>query len=341
MGSLHTTEHSAPHRPSPETSSSEDPQSLLQQADVIRDSLLVPTRSLTDTEEQQAFDSAARSAAALGIDFSSQVLSFAPRPPPGRSTSIGPSPSGASAAAVRQRRLLNGSSLSCGPARRPISNKPEKVLDAAEICDDFYYNLMDWSVINQVAIALRGRAFIWDCEEAEVYALVDMAEEPERVGGNYNTLISAIKWHPDGNFLAVATDSGYTQIWDTVERRRVRTLKPHPGGGTTGSAICTMGWADATTLTVGYDSGLVVDHDIRLADSTIRAIQAHAGCACGLLWRDDGGLLATGGNDNIVKVWDRHSTQPIMSRSEHTGAVKVSVLLCLMGWRDNNRKGKM
>lgn len=296
----------------------DDTPSLLQQADAIKDAHILPTGSMTDLEEQQALNSAARSAAALGIEFSPQVLSFAPRPP-------GAGAGNTSAASVRQRRLLSAATNNLH-SRRPIPNKPEKVLDAADVCDDFYYNLMDWSVTNQVAIALQGRAFIWDCEEAQVYELVDLAEEPERVGGNVCALISSLKWHSDGTFLVVGTDGGYAQVWDTVERRRVRTLKPSAEGGATATAICTLGWADATTLTLGYASGLVVDHDIRAADSTIRTINAHAGYACGLLWRDDGGLLATGGNDNIVKVFDRNSREPVMTRTEHQAAVKVRVL---------------
>ena len=219
--------------------------------------------------------------------------------------------------------LVGNNSSSSLAGRRKISSRPDKVLDAADICDDFYYNLIDWSVRNQVAIALRGAVYVWDCESAEVFALVDLAEESERVGGGEAALITSLRWHLDGGYIIIGTEEGYAQLWDTEQRRRLRTFKPNAERDAMSSAICAIDWADNVTVTLGYGSGLVVDHDIRQANSVIRKLQAHSGSACGIKWRDDGKLLATGGNDNTVKVWSRDSDEPIMTRSEHKAAVKV------------------
>lgn len=37
---------------------------------------------------------------------------------------------------------------------RKISSQPYKILDAPNLCDDFYLNLMDWSLSNILAVAL-------------------------------------------------------------------------------------------------------------------------------------------------------------------------------------------
>lgn len=293
------------------------------QADAIKESNMVPgTSHMTDTEEQQVLNNAARSASALGLDFSQQILTFAPAAP---GSSQDGQANAAAAAALRARRAaaLNNAGNASLAGRRKISNKPDKVLDAADICDDFYYNLIDWSVKNQVAIALRRSAYIWDCEEAVVFELLDLAEEPERLGGGEAALITSIKWHPDGELLIVGTEGGYAQVWDTTQKRRIRTFKPSAEGGATASMICALDWADPSTVTLGYGSGLVADHDIRQAESVVRSFNAHSGSACGIIWRDDGGLLATGGNDNMVKVYNRHSETPIMSRAEHKAAIKA------------------
>ncbi len=310
-------------------------------ADAIKDGKLLPgsngnggsgsanssMQHLTMAEEQAQLTAAARNAAALGLDLSQQILTFAPQAP-----GSGSGGSGGAAAAMRARRPVGAASSGASssalhmPGRRKISNKPDKVLDAADICDDFYYNLIDWSVRNQVAIALRSSAYIWDCETAEVGELVDMLAQPERLGGGEASTITCLKWHPEGQYLVVATELGYAQLWDTANEegaRRLRTFKPSAQGGGTCSAIHAIDWADSFTLTLGYASGLVVDHDIRQADSVVRTLEAHSQSVCGLVWRDDGKLLATGGNDNMVRVWSRDSDEPVMSRSEHKAAVKV------------------
>lgn len=37
---------------------------------------------------------------------------------------------------------------------RKISSAPYKILDAPALCDDFYLNLVDWSPLNTLAVAL-------------------------------------------------------------------------------------------------------------------------------------------------------------------------------------------
>jgi cell division cycle protein 20 (cofactor of APC complex) len=59
----------------------------------------------------------------------------------------------------------------------------------------------------------------------------------------------------------------------------------------------------------------------------------HTGEVCGLRWRPDGELLASGGNDNVVNIWDgrvgdvaegaRGSAK--WTKRNHTAAVKVTL----------------
>ena len=49
----------------------------------------------------------------------------------------------------------------------------------------------------------------------------------------------------------------------------------------------------------------------------------HESEVCGLKWRPDGQMLASGGNDNMVNIWDARSSVPKHSKTEHTAAVKV------------------
>jgi WD40 repeat protein len=42
-----------------------------------------------------------------------------------------------------------------------------------------------------------------------------------------------------------------------------------------------------------------------------------------LKWRPDGQLLASGGNDNLVNIWDARSSQAKITKGNHSAAVKV------------------
>lgn len=54
---------------------------------------------------------------------------------------------------------------------RKISKKPYKILDAPNLQDDFYLNLLDWSDNNQIAVALDSALFVWSGCSSEVTKL--------------------------------------------------------------------------------------------------------------------------------------------------------------------------
>ena len=47
---------------------------------------------------------------------------------------------------------------------RRVSKVPFKVLDAPQLQDDFYLNLVDWSATNVLAVGLLGAVYIWSAE---------------------------------------------------------------------------------------------------------------------------------------------------------------------------------
>ena len=59
---------------------------------------------------------------------------------------------------------------------RKISPAPYKILDAPNLCDDFYLNLVDWSSSNILAVALAHRVYIWNANTSSVCELVDLGE---------------------------------------------------------------------------------------------------------------------------------------------------------------------
>jgi len=45
---------------------------------------------------------------------------------------------------------------------RQISNIPEKILDAPDIVDDFYLNILEWGVNNVLSVGLQNKVYLWN-----------------------------------------------------------------------------------------------------------------------------------------------------------------------------------
>ncbi|RKO87785.1 WD40-repeat-containing domain protein [Blyttiomyces helicus] len=191
--------------------------------------------------------------------------------------------------------------------QRRIRTDPEKILDAPGITDDFYLSLMDWSKTNVLAVALENTVFVHNHETGETEALGNVGSQ-ETVG--------SVQWSPDGNFLAVGLVSGPIQVWSLETMKRVRTMKGRI------SRVGVLSW-DRAMLSSGGRDGSIWHHDVRTPEHKIAALVAHESAVCGLKWRPDGQMLASGGNDNKVMLWDARSTLPRMVKTDHQSAVKA------------------
>lgn len=61
--------------------------------------------------------------------------------------------------------------------------------------------------------------------------------------------------------------------------------------------------------------------------------KSHFGEICGIEWNRNGYVFATGGNDNIVNIWDiRKFKKPTLTIEEHKAAVRA---LKWCPWKDN------
>lgn len=54
---------------------------------------------------------------------------------------------------------------------RPVSKVPYKVLDAPELADDFYLNLVDWGAQGVLAVGLGESVYLWNSESGKVEQL--------------------------------------------------------------------------------------------------------------------------------------------------------------------------
>jgi cell division cycle 20-like protein 1, cofactor of APC complex len=116
-----------------------------------------------------------------------------------------------------------------------------KVLDAPELQDDFYLNLVDWSSQNMLSgifhflsiyafhLILRGFfpqvglntcVYLWSACNSQVVKLCDL-------GSDNNESVTSVQWSERGDLLAVGTHKGILQIWDTHAQKTIHNMKIH------------------------------------------------------------------------------------------------------------------
>ena len=238
-------------------------------------------------------------ASACGVNLNTRILQFKPAPP-----------ESSKPIDLRQQynRPLKAANASSAQFRRRIATAPERVLDAPGLIDDYYLNLLDWSSGNQVAIGLERNVYVWSADEGSVSCLMETSPD---------TYVSSVKWSGDGAYVSVGLGTGEVQIWDVAEGIKVRSMFGHD------TRVGVMGW-NKHLLSTGARSGLVFNHDVRIAEHKVAELVSHTSEVCGLEWRSDGAQLATGGNDNLVSIWDARSLAvPKFTKTNHKAAVKA------------------
>lgn len=64
---------------------------------------------------------------------------------------------------------------------RYVCKTPYRVLDAPDLQDDFYLNLLDWSSTNILAVGLSQSAYLWTAHTAAVRKLCDLSAEHDTI----------------------------------------------------------------------------------------------------------------------------------------------------------------
>jgi len=245
---------------------------------------------------------------------SSRVLSFQAKPP-------GPPDSHSN-----NLKILYSSSksqLSSKKVARHIPQAPERILDAPDIINDYYLNLVDWSSNNHLAVALGAHVYLWNAASGDIHQLCELEAEDDYV--------SSVKWVEEGTYLALGTSSGSVQLWDVEQSRMLRVLAGLD------SRVASLSW-NKWLVAGGSRAGQIQQSDTRVAEHCVARVQGHSQEVCGLAWAPDGKYLASGGNDNVLNIWasEGHSlhtaSSPLHSLTSHQAAVKA---LAWCPWQSN------
>lgn len=220
----------------------------------------------------------------------------------------------------QQGRSANlGASGARTKATRHIPSAPEKILDAPALVDDYYLKLLDWSCNNTLAVALGPSVYLWNASSGTISELCTLP-----AADDYVTSVAWIK--EGGGVVAIGTASADVQLWDADKCKQVRSMKGHA------ARVGALDW-NSHVLTSGSRDTSIVNHDVRIREHAVATLMAHTQEVCGLKWSPDGALLASGGNDNTLCIWDSAigggagaspATQaPRHTLTDHQAAVKA------------------
>ena len=86
-------------------------------------------------------------------------------------------------------------------------------MDAPDLVNDYYLNLLDWGSSNVLAIALANTVYLWDATDGNTSELVTVDDESGPV--------TSVKWAPNGRHISVGLNSSDVQLWDSTANRLV------------------------------------------------------------------------------------------------------------------------
>ncbi len=231
----------------------------------------------------------------------------------------------AAAAAVAAGMSVHaGSSPAHAGKLRYIPSQPSRILDAPDLMDDYYLNLLSWGSNNVIAVALNQSVYLWHAVDGHIDNLCTLSDED---------YITSVQWSSSENTLAIGTSANIVELWDSSKLSKVRTLQGHTNRV---SSLSWVGQMSPALLSSGGRDGCVISYDTRTARGMTTILQGHSQEVCGLSWSPDGCTLASGGNENRLCLWDAcmsqsrvgqtnnsSDTTPRFTIEQHNAAVKA------------------
>jgi cell division cycle protein 20 (cofactor of APC complex) len=198
-------------------------------------------------------------------------------------------------------------------ARRSIPRVPEKILDAPGIRDDFYIHVLDWSSAGILAIALEDAVYLWQDGETQcIYELSDVDD-----------YVTAISFSIDGKRLAIGSLHVCIVLYPESDNETGFELPESSG-------VSTLAWNTNDQLAIGRPNGSLCVYDLRNVHQLDQDFPCsiwnnyHFDRIVGMKWSlADHNVLVTGGNDNLVIIWDITCSEPTHILQDHQAAVRA------------------
>lgn len=195
--------------------------------------------------------------------------------------------------------------------QKKIPKSPYKILDAPNLKDDFYLHLLDWSKKDHLAVGLDKNLYLWESKSSSVNLLENFEEEH----------VTSVRWSNDGERLLIGTSSGSLSIWDVNKKQPITIYKNH--SERIGIIACQN--TNPNVFSSGSQDKSIVMYDSRIdpSENALNLLSGHSQEVCGLKWSPNDSLLASGGNDNKLIIWNGNQLRLERKFKSHTSAVKA------------------
>ena len=180
---------------------------------------------------------------------------------------------------------------------RKIPKTPFRVLDAPNLIDDYYLNLLDWGKENIIAVALSDEIYLWNDTKAKASLLMTYTNNNSISEDISNNIITSLSWMENGIILGIGLPDGIIQLWDINKKIKIREIFAH------NNRVSCLSWNN-NILSSGSKDRYIKNFDIRIKVPEISKIKKHKQEVCSLKYSIEGDLLASGGNDNMAYIWD-------------------------------------
>lgn len=91
---------------------------------------------------------------------------------------------------------------------RRIPKTPSRILDAPDLVDDYYLNLVSWGGNNTLAVALGQSVYLWEAASGNIRHLLMLKNDDDFV-----TSVSWATAQGNKNYIAVGTNHNEVQLW--------------------------------------------------------------------------------------------------------------------------------
>lgn len=160
---------------------------------------------------------------------------------------------------------------------RSIPSAPSRILDAPDLVDDYYLNLISWSSTNILAVALGPSVYTWNADTNTVQLLCQLSN---------GDIVTSVSWMAKGSssssssgssssssaLLAVGCNSSRVELWDAVAQKQVRTLGGHS------ARVASLSWnpTSRNVLTSGGRDSLIINHGVSFFSHVVKVAKIEA-----------------------------------------------------------------
>ncbi|KAJ3018418.1 WD repeat-containing protein 24 [Thoreauomyces humboldtii] len=146
--------------------------------------------------------------------------------------------------------------------------------------------------------ATNGAVVIWDLNRPNVHKL-------ERILTEHTRAVNRINFHPtEPGLLLSASQDGSMRLWDLRAKSIARNAFEGKSESVRDVQFCP---SNPWEFVAAFENGTIQKWDVRFPAMYERKWNAHNGLALTVDWHPDGRLVASGGRDRLIKVWDTKS----------------------------------